>query len=95
MLPSNLQNCYSSPISLVLDLQWHGDDGLGDRPDAVPTAKSISLEPSPGYAAIALVEAARQHAGHLTLVALGPLTNIALACKFAPDLPNLGKQGNA
>jgi inosine-uridine nucleoside N-ribohydrolase len=78
-------------LGYPITTDWHGEDGLGDRPDAVPTAKSISLDPSPGYAAVALVEAARQHAGHLTLVALGPLTNVALACKFAADLPKLVK----
>ena len=41
------------------------------------------------HASIALVEAAKKHSGKLCLVAIGPLTNIAVALKLEPDLPEL------
>ena len=41
------------------------------------------------HASIALTQAAREHSGELRLVAIGPLTNIAVALKLEPDLPNL------
>ena len=40
-------------------------------------------------AAEAIVEAARARPGELTLVTLGPLTNVALALQREPDLPHL------
>ena len=43
-----------------------------------------------GCAAVRLVEAASQHAGQLVLVATGPLTNIALACKLDPSFTRNG-----
>ena len=41
------------------------------------------------HASIALVEAAKRHRGQLRLVAIGPLTNIAVALKLEPSLPDL------
>src|SRR5690242_331532 len=61
----------------------HGDDGLGDV-GFPATSRQIAREP----AAQALVRLAREHPG-ATLVALGPLTNVALAVALEPDLPNM------
>jgi inosine-uridine nucleoside N-ribohydrolase len=55
--------------------RYHGEDGLGDLPDWPPV--EVRLAPEPACAAI--VEAARRHREELCLVALGPLTNVALA----------------
>lgn len=59
----------------------HGSDGLGEadlpEPEAVPASE---------HAALALIEAARRHAGDLELVALGPLSNVALALALEPRL---------
>lgn len=62
----------------------HGADGLGGRAGAAPRGKPVSES-----AAEQLVRLARAEPGELTLLALGPLTNIALAVLLEPDLPKL------
>lgn len=64
----------------------HGEDGFGDAGVAVPT-RSLQTE----HAALALIRHARMHPRQITLIALGPLTNIALALKLEPRLPHLLK----
>ena len=61
----------------------HGGDGLGDAPDWPPVASP----PASPSAAETLVALARAHAERLTLIALGPLTNLALALGFGPFWP--------
>ncbi len=56
-----------------------GPDGLAGA-DLPPPSRA----PEPTPAALAIVEAAR--AGPLTIAALGPLTNLALALRLAPDI---------
>lgn len=74
------------PVPLVLpaaDAAFvHGLDGFGDTGYA-PAARAPEAE----HAALALVRLARRQPGRLTLVALGPLTNLALALRLDPDLP--------
>lgn len=62
----------------------HGDDGLGGRAGAAPRGTPVAES-----AAEQLVRLARAEPGELTLLALGPLTNIALAVLLEPDLPKL------
>ena len=53
----------------------HGDDGLGGRSDLLPQARSrLRTEP----AAAALAAALRARPGQVTIIATGPLTNLAL-----------------
>ena len=52
----------------------HGLDGMGDM--GLPLS---GREPEPGHAADVLVERINASPGELTLVTLGPLTNVALA----------------
>jgi purine nucleosidase len=59
---------------------FHGEDGLGDMRYPAP-----QLEPQSGDAVEALVETVRRLPG-ITLVTLGPLTNIARALDIAPDM---------
>ncbi len=61
---------------------FHGADGLGDVGLSVTERK-----PTAEHAALALVRLAREHAGNFGLLALGPLTNVALACNLDPDFP--------
>jgi purine nucleosidase len=60
----------------------HGNDGFGDI-GYPPAARAADAE----HAALALVRHARDHAGSLVVVALGPLTNLALAVRLDPLLP--------
>ncbi len=59
---------------------FHGEDGLGDQHYPAPRTPAAR-----GHAVPALVEAIRSSPG-LTLVTLGPLTNVALALAQAPDI---------
>ncbi len=62
----------------------HGPAGLGYAQLPAPTSR-----PSERDAARLIVECARARPGELTLVTLGPLTNVALALEQEPDLPRL------
>lgn len=65
----------------LLTADWfHGKDGLGDHDYPAPTRS-----PEKQHAVDAIVSTVRNNPG-LTLVTLGPLTNIALALAQAPDL---------
>src|SRR6202042_1183926 len=61
---------------------FHGKDGLGDRGYSKPKRK-----PETEAAVDAMLRLAKAHPG-LTLVTLGPLTNVALALKRDPHLPD-------
>src|SRR5688572_13183197 len=60
----------------------HGRDGFGDTGYA-PATRAAEAE----HAALAILRLSHEHAGRLLLVALGPLTNLALALKLDPTLP--------
>ncbi|MFC0676995.1 nucleoside hydrolase [Lysobacter korlensis] len=60
----------------------HGQDGFGDVGYA-PAVRGAEAE----HAALAILRLSHEHAGQLLLVALGPLTNIALALRLDPTLP--------
>jgi purine nucleosidase len=62
----------------------HGRDGLGDA--ALEPAESARQAEATDAAAF-ICAMARQHAGELTLVAVGPLTNLARALALDPGLP--------
>jgi purine nucleosidase len=65
----------------------HGKDGLGDSGYAASTRRAQTE-----HAAMALIRLANEFPGELTLVALGPLSNIALALRLDPTLPQKFKQ---
>lgn len=61
----------------------HGDDGFGNA--EMPPARTLA-QALP--AVQALIEASQRMAGKLNLLALGPLTNLALAIAIDPTLPS-------
>jgi purine nucleosidase len=61
----------------------HGADGMGDV-----GLELHGREPAPGDAAEVIVDAIRTRPNELTLVTLGPLTNVARAFELAPDVPS-------
>jgi len=65
----------------------HGDNGIGGV-----TLPPSGREPVAQDAAELLLSLARQHAGELELLAVGPLTNLALALRRDPELPALVKR---
>ncbi|MEV0056661.1 nucleoside hydrolase [Saccharopolyspora shandongensis] len=74
------------PLAQPLDISAlvHGEDGLGGHASPVP-----ELRPEPVSAAEQLVRIARELPGECTVVATGPLTNLALALLLEPRLPEL------
>jgi purine nucleosidase len=61
----------------------HGDDGVGNA--GFPKAKIV--KPVGKSAAQLIVDVCREHPGEVTIIALGPLTNVALALAIDPELP--------
>ena len=64
----------------------HGDDGQGNVGQTRPSGSPVA-----GSAAEQIIRMARRHPGEITLVPVGPLTNIALALALEPELPRLVK----
>ena len=65
----------------------HGDNGFGDIAVADPTR-----ELDPRSSAQFIVDTVKANPGEVTLVAVGPLGNLALALRLCPELPSLVKQ---
>src|SRR5258706_7081973 len=61
--------------SLRTATDYHGQDGLGD----VPGWPAAPPHPAPEDAVDVLLDLARRHRERLVIIAIGPLTNIALA----------------
>ncbi len=74
------------PIAQALETaeHVHGADGLGDTaqppPAGAPTGESAAEQ---------LVRMARAEPGELSVLAIGPLTNLAVALLVEPELPRL------
>jgi uridine nucleosidase len=65
----------------------HGEDGLGNLNLPQPDIGPIS-----GHAAKFIVDTVAHRPGRVTLVAVGPLTNLALALHLEPRLPSMVRQ---
>ncbi len=67
----------------------HGDDGFGNI--SHPKPKGLL---DPRHAAQFIIDMAHKYPGEITLVAVGPLGNLALALRMEPELPKLIKAVN-
>lgn len=65
----------------------HGNDGLGNV-DYPGSAKKPENEPAAGF----IVNAVKKNPGEISVLTLGPMTNLALAAKLDPHLPQYVKQ---
>jgi inosine-uridine nucleoside N-ribohydrolase len=65
----------------------HGENGLGD----VELTGLVAAEPEAKPAYQAIIDLARANPGEVTLVAVGPLTNLALALQADPEVATLLK----
>jgi purine nucleosidase len=75
--------CGRPLVAEALDASYvHGKDGLGDS--GYPPSKH---EVADEHAVHALIRLANASPGELALIALGPLTNLALATRLDPTLP--------
>lgn len=70
---------------LNVSTMFHGENGLGDV--ELPIPENAVLDRIPAWDAI--YEAAKQHPGELRLIAIGPMTNVAIALLKHPELKSL------
>lgn len=66
----------------------HGADGLGNLPQRVITRGAPDARSSPQF----IIDLVRQYPGEITLVAVGPLGNLATALQMDPKLPTLVRE---
>jgi inosine-uridine nucleoside N-ribohydrolase len=66
----------------------HGETGFGDV--HAPKTLTTQADPRPAYQYI--IDAVRAEPGEITLVAVGPLTNLALALEADPQIVSLVKE---
>jgi inosine-uridine nucleoside N-ribohydrolase len=66
----------------------HGADGLGNLPERAQAHGQLDPHTSARF----IVDMVRKYPGEITLVAVGPLGNLAEALRLAPDLPSLVRE---
>lgn len=65
-----------------------------DRPEFIPPMAegAPTVQPSSETAMAAMIRLVRAHPHQVTIIAAGPMTDLALAIRTAPDIPGLAKQ---
>lgn len=71
-----LTRAYNGPVPFI-----HGDDGQGNTHPAPPKLRAEN-----GTAAQYIVDQIMTHPGEITLIPIGPLTNLALALRLEPKI---------
>ncbi|EDV22472.1 uncharacterized protein TRIADDRAFT_28476 [Trichoplax adhaerens] len=74
------------------DLAFHGLDGLGDIEYRCDNKEWIDSLLQSEHAAIAMINLSKKYEKEITLVAIGPLTNLALACRIDGNFPSRLKE---
>ncbi len=88
----NIPVARGSDVPLVFPLEklgtWvHGEDGMGNTHPPAPQGQPLDQS-----AAEFIVEMAHAYPGEVTLVPVGPLTNLALALRLDPGIAGLIKE---
>lgn len=66
---------------LLIAPETHGEQGIGYARLPAPVH-----QPGSGHAVEFIIEKVRAHPGEISLVCIGPLTNLALALRLAPEI---------
>eukprot|EP00058_Branchiostoma_floridae_P028286 XP_002613777.1 hypothetical protein BRAFLDRAFT_85318 [Branchiostoma floridae] len=69
---------------------WNGADGMGDVPDV--SLPDYNLINQTEHAVLTLIRMSKVYPNQITLIALGPLTNVALARRMDPDISSRFKE---
>ena len=83
------KGAYRPLVREVVNAEWiHGEDGLGDVA-GLPLPRTSAAE---GFAPLKMVEIAKASSEPVTILALGPLTNVALAVLTDTDFASCVKE---
>lgn len=74
------------PASFIPDI--HGTDGQGDSPEYKSLIGYTDCIKTDMHAVEAIIKTVKENAGNISILATGPLTNIALALKLYPEIVN-------
>lgn len=74
---------FDEPASFV-----HGENGLGD----IPLPEKVNAEADPRSAAQFIVDTVNENPGEISIVAVGRMTNLALALDISPDIVSKVKE---
>ncbi|MEL6148304.1 MAG: nucleoside hydrolase [Chloroflexota bacterium] len=68
------------PLMRLREVYWEGHEGGGVLDDVA------DIEPTPGFAPHIIAQTVLENPGEVHIIAIGPLTNIALALQEAPEI---------